>query len=81
MGYPSVFPTGVTVYNPERAWSGYYRLGGIPLSGGVAILRPPRDGRMAFVKSPDGHSVELLQAGAALEPAEPWRSMPNEGSW
>jgi lactoylglutathione lyase len=50
-------------------------------AGGVAILRPPRDGRMAFVKSPDGHSVELLQAGAALEPAEPWRSMPNEGSW
>ena len=50
-------------------------------SGGVAILRPPRDGRMAFVKSPDGHSVELLQQGAALEPAEPWRSMPNEGSW
>jgi lactoylglutathione lyase len=50
-------------------------------AGGVAILRPPRDGRMAFIKSPDGHSVELLQQGAALEPAEPWRSMPNEGSW
>jgi len=48
---------------------------------GVAILRPPRDGHMAFVKSPDGHSVELLQAGAALEPSEPWKSMPNQGQW
>lgn len=49
--------------------------------GGVTILRPPRDGRMAFVKSPDGISVELLQAGRALAPAEPWASMPNTGSW
>lgn len=48
---------------------------------GVTIHRPPRDGRMAFVKSPDGHSVELLQRGAALTPAEPWKSMANEGSW
>ena len=48
---------------------------------GVTILRPPRDGRMAFIKSPDGHSVELLQAGAALVPAEPWKSMPNTGEW
>jgi lactoylglutathione lyase len=48
---------------------------------GIVIHRPPRDGRMAFVKSPDGHSIELLQRGAALEPAEPWRSMPNTGSW
>ena len=50
-------------------------------AGDVAILRPPRDGHMAFVKSPDGHSVELLQRGPALEPAEPWRSMLNQGSW
>ena len=50
-------------------------------AAGVAILRPPRDGRMAFVKSPDGHSVELLQAGAALPPAEPWKSMPDHGEW
>lgn len=50
-------------------------------SAGVAILRPPRDGRMAFIKSPDGHSVELLQAGAALPAAEPWASMPNQGEW
>jgi lactoylglutathione lyase len=50
-------------------------------AGGVAILRPPRDGRMAFVKSPDGHSIELLQRGAALARAEPWASMPNQGDW
>ena len=48
---------------------------------GVTINRPPRDGRMAFVRSPDGISVELLQAGGALAPAEPWASMPNTGSW
>jgi lactoylglutathione lyase len=48
---------------------------------GVAVLRPPRDGRMAFIKSPDGHSIELLQAGAALPPKEPWASRPNQGSW
>ena len=48
---------------------------------GVLISRPPRDGRMAFVRSPDGISIELLQAGAALAPAEPWSSMPNVGAW
>jgi lactoylglutathione lyase len=48
---------------------------------GVVINRPPRDGRMAFVRSPDGISVELLQRGAALAPAEPWTSMPNTGAW
>ncbi len=48
---------------------------------GVTILRPPRDGRMAFVRSPDGISVELLQAGSALAPQEPWVSMGNTGSW
>ncbi|MFL5295117.1 MAG: VOC family protein [Phenylobacterium sp.] len=48
---------------------------------GVTINRPPRDGRMAFVRSPDNISIELLQAGKALEPAEPWASMPNVGSW
>ena len=50
-------------------------------ASGVAILRPPRDGRMAFVRSPDGISFELLQSGAALPPAEPWLSMPNTGTW
>ena len=48
---------------------------------GVTINRPPRDGRMAFVRSPDNISVELLQAGAALAPSEPWTSMPNVGTW
>lgn len=50
-------------------------------SHGVTILRPPRDGRMAFVRSPDQISVELLQAGSPLPPAEPWASMPNTGTW
>ena len=48
---------------------------------GVTINRPPRDGHMAFVRSPDNISVELLQKGKALPPAEPWASMPNTGSW
>ena len=48
---------------------------------GVTINRPPRDGRMAFVRSPDQISIELLQRGAALAPAEPWLSMPNSGAW
>src|SRR4051812_2290626 len=48
---------------------------------GVAILRPPRDGHMAFIKSPDGHSIELLQKGEPLVPREPWLSMPNQGEW
>jgi lactoylglutathione lyase len=48
---------------------------------GVTINRPPRDGRMAFVRSPDNISIELLQSGDALAPAEPWKSMPNTGVW
>ena len=48
---------------------------------GVTILRPPRDGYMAFIKSPDGISIELLQEGDALSPQEPWASMQNTGSW
>ncbi len=51
------------------------------MDGGVTINRPPRDGRMAFVKSPDGISIELLQAGEPLPPEEPWASMENTGSW
>lgn len=50
-------------------------------SSGVTINRPPRDGHMAFVRSPDGISIELLQKGGALPPREPWASMPNSGSW
>ena len=51
------------------------------MEAGVTINRPPRDGRMAFVRSPDSISIELLQKGAALGPAEPWSSMPNTGEW
>ncbi len=51
------------------------------IAHGVTINRPPREGRMAFVRTPDGISIELLQAGNALEPAEPWLSMPNTGNW
>lgn len=51
------------------------------MDGGVTINRPPRDGHMAFIKSPDGISIELLQKGASKEKAEPWASMPNTGTW
>jgi lactoylglutathione lyase len=51
------------------------------MTSGVAINRPPRDGRMAFIRTPDNISIELLQKGAALAPAEPWSSMPNMGEW
>ena len=50
-------------------------------NGGVTILRPPRDGRMAFIQSPDDISIELLQKGESLEPREPWKSMESKGSW
>ncbi len=51
------------------------------MDAGITINRPPRDGHMAFVKSPDGISIELLQKGDALPPAEPWASMANTGTW
>lgn len=51
------------------------------MDAGVTINRPPRDGRMAFVRSPDGISIEFLQKGPALDPQEPWASMPNSGEW
>ncbi len=51
------------------------------LDAGVTINRPPRDGRMAFIRTPDNISIELLQSGDALPPAEPWASMPNVGEW
>jgi lactoylglutathione lyase len=51
------------------------------LDAGVVVNRPPRDGHMAFVRSPDGISIELLQEGEPLAPAEPWASMPNTGAW
>jgi lactoylglutathione lyase len=68
---------GHLAYQVEDIYGACERLA----AAGVTINRPPRDGRMAFVRSPDGISVELLQAGAALAPAEPWASMPNSGSW
>jgi len=58
-----------------------YALCGRLMQMGVTINRPPRDGRMAFVRSPDRISIELLQAGDALPPREPWISMPNSGEW
>ncbi|MCI4662079.1 MAG: VOC family protein [Neomegalonema sp.] len=76
------------VYETGRSWGHLaYRVDNIYetcqrlMDGGVTINRPPRDGRMAFVKSPDGVSVELLQAGDALPPQEPWASMENTGTW
>ena len=51
------------------------------MKAGVTVNRPPRDGRMAFVRSPDNISIEILQKGAALAPKEPWTSMPNTGAW
>ena len=68
---------GHLAYRVDNIYQACQRL----LDGGVTINRPPRDGRMAFVRSPDGISIELLQAGDALPPAEPWASMPNTGEW
>jgi lactoylglutathione lyase len=64
-------------YGVDNIYASCQRL----LDHGVTVLRPPRDGRMAFVRSPDGISIELLQQGPALPPAEPWASMPNSGTW
>ena len=58
-----------------------YAVCGRLAEGGYTINRPPRDGRMAFVRTPDNISIELLQSGEALAPAEPWASMPNTGRW
>jgi lactoylglutathione lyase len=58
-----------------------YALSDRLMKAGVTINRPPRDGMMAFVRSPDKHSIELLQKGEALPPKEPWTSMPNTGKW
>jgi lactoylglutathione lyase len=67
---------GHLAYQVEDIYAVCQRL----MDGGVTINRPPRDGHMAFVRSPDGISVELLQDGV-LPPAEPWKSMPNVGAW
>lgn len=76
-GYTGGRNFGHVAYAVDDIYASCQRL----MDGGVTINRPPRDGRMAFVRSPDGISVELLQAGPALPPAEPWASMPNVGSW
>lgn len=68
---------GHLAYEVEDIYATCQRL----LDHGVTINRPPRDGRMAFVRSPDQISIEILQRGAALQPREPWLSMPNVGSW
>ncbi len=68
---------GHLAYRVEDIYAACERL----QAAGVTINRPPRDGRMAFVRSPDGISVELLQKGEALAPAEPWTSMGNVGTW
>jgi lactoylglutathione lyase len=68
---------GHLAYRVEDIYATCKRL----MDHGVIVNRPPRDGHMAFVRSPDGISIELLQQGAALAPAEPWQSMPNTGKW
>lgn len=68
---------GHIAYRVEDIYATCQRL----MDGGVTINRPPRDGHMAFVRSPDGISIELLQAGGSKPPAEPWASMPNTGVW
>ena len=68
---------GHLAYRVENIYDLCQRL----MDAGVTINRPPRDGHMAFVRSPDGISVELLQKGERLPPAEPWVSMPNTGAW
>ena len=68
---------GHLAYEVEDIYAMCQRL----IDNGVTINRPPRDGRMAFVRSPDNGSIELLQAGAAQAPAEPWVSMENKGHW
>ncbi len=68
---------GHLAYRVDDIYAACQRL----MDGGVTINRPPRDGNMAFVRSPDGISIELLQEGPARAPAEPWASMPNTGTW
>lgn len=68
---------GHLAYSVKDIYSSCRRL----LDGGVTLNRPPRDGRMAFVRSPDNISIELLQQGTPLELIEPWVSMPNQGEW
>jgi lactoylglutathione lyase len=76
-GYSGGRNFGHLAYQVDDIYASCQRL----MDGGVAINRPPRDGRMAFVRSPDNVSIELLQRGSALASAEPWASMANTGEW
>ncbi len=76
-GYPGGRNFGHLAFAVDDIYATCARLS----DAGVTINRPPRDGRMAFVRTPDGISIELLQEGDALAPAEPWTSMPNTGEW
>ncbi|MET0362155.1 MAG: VOC family protein [Sphingobium sp.] len=76
-GYDGGRNFGHLAYRVENIYDSCQRL----MDGGVTINRPPRDGNMAFIRTPDNISIELLQDGPALAPAEPWASMPNVGQW
>ncbi len=76
-GYDGGRNFGHLAYRVENVYETCQRL----MDAGITINRPPRDGRMAFVRTPDAISIELLQQGEALPPQEPWSSMPNTGSW
>ena len=76
-GYSGGRNFGHLAYEVDNIYEACERL----MKAGVTINRPPRDGVMAFVRSPDRHSIELLQKGNALPPQEPWKSMPNTGKW
>jgi lactoylglutathione lyase len=76
-GYGEGRNFGHVAYRVDNIYETCQRL----MDGGVTINRPPRDGHMAFVRTPDNISIELLQAGPALAPAEPWASIPNTGHW
>lgn len=76
-GYSGGRNFGHLAYEVDDIYASCERL----MQGGVTINRPPRDGRMAFVRTPDAISIELLQKGERLPPAEPWASMPNTGEW
>jgi lactoylglutathione lyase len=76
-GYSEGRNFGHLAYRVDDIYDACRRL----MDAGVTINRPPRDGHMAFVRTPDNISIELLQAGDSLPPAEPWASMPNTGTW
>ncbi len=76
-GYDGGRNFGHLAYRVDDRYATCQRL----MDSGVTINRPPRDGRMAFVRTPDNISIELLQEGDSLEPVEPWASMPNSGEW